>query len=216
MDTYQTQVLGDAQSPVSNIWSCQSNSLGLIAAILQVDWAVTLCHTDPLPPSGQLEQQIAGSRGATPVYVGLDVLWGVADSKANSGGNISSVCHGPHNTKQHGGGLNWPHHSPSLCHFLSPFPICISVYHQPFLPPLHLLKIIMLQCMGCLHPPCRIEAVSAKTTMWETANSSYSNTQLGFMRSSATLWCFDFSLHGVLAANTDTIDVPASPWANII
>lgn len=114
--------------------------------------------------------------------------------------------------------LNWPHHSPSLCHFLSPFPICKSVYHQPFLPPppLHLLKTIMLPCMGCLHPPCRIEAVSAKTTMWETANSSYSNTQLAFMRSSATLWCFDFSLHGVLAANTDTIDVPASPWANII
>lgn len=46
----------------------------LIAATLQADWAVTLCCTDPLLPSGQLGRQIARSRGTTRGYVGLDVL----------------------------------------------------------------------------------------------------------------------------------------------
>lgn len=63
-----------------SIWCDQRKSLctlDLIAATLQAQWAVTLCCTHLLPPSGQMEGQIAGKSGKT-----SHVLWGVVDSEA--------------------------------------------------------------------------------------------------------------------------------------
>lgn len=76
------------QHACTRSWQSKSRrKLDLIAATLQADWTVTLCCTGLLFLSGQLEKQIAGSKGTAQGYVGLNVLWGVADSKANSGGN---------------------------------------------------------------------------------------------------------------------------------
>lgn len=160
------------------IWCEQRKSLctlDLIAATLQALWAVTLCCTSitPIRPDGGADSRGERESISCAVRRGwqrgqvenqLDLPW---TAQISAEGDLTEPVSRLH-----------LHSSPGS--YIA-FSLLSSAYQYIISP-----QFFRLKCKNCLHVPCRAEADSWKTPMWETGNSSYHNTQHSFVRSTAT------------------------------